>query len=121
VVAAAPEIRSAARRVAIKMALPEDWLNDGAKGFVQGLAVGDVILETPRLVVRAMAPNQLLAMKLCAWRDDIDVEDARTLIACLKGAREDVWQQIEAHLVPGRELKARYAFDDLWERDRGTP
>jgi hypothetical protein len=49
-------------------------------------------LETAALLVKAPASEQLLAMKLSAWRDDLDIEDAR--------------------------LKARYAFDDLWEADR---
>jgi hypothetical protein len=31
-----------------------------------------------------------------------------------------VWQAIEAFLVPGRELKARYAFEDLWESVHGS-
>jgi hypothetical protein len=114
------ELRSAAQRVSAKLLLPEDWLNDGAKGYVHGIAVGEVVLETPSLIVRAVAPNQLLAMKLSAWRDDIDIEDARVLLATMSGARDDVWKRIELHLVPGRELKARYAFEDLWERDRGT-
>lgn len=120
VVAIAPELRAAARRVALDANLPEDWLNDGAKGFLRGLAVGETILETPSLIVRALAPIQLLAMKLCAWRDDVDIEDARSLLGLLKGAREDVWRGIQPHLAPGRELKARYAFEDLWESARGT-
>ena len=45
--------------------------------------------------------------------------DARLLLSKIAGDRASVWQQVEPHLVPGRELKARYAFDDLWEADRG--
>jgi len=58
-------------------------------------------------------------MKLSAWRDDLDVADARLLLSKIAGDQASVWQQVEPHLVPGRELKARYAFDDLWEADRG--
>ena len=65
-------------------------------------------------------PNQLLAMKLSAWRDDVDIDDARLLLTKLVGDREQVWSQIEPHLVPGRELKAQYAFADLWEAAHGT-
>jgi len=113
-------VRSAAKRVAASLGLPEDWLNDGAKGYVHGLALGDLVLDTPSLLVRTLAPQQLLAMKLSAWRDDIDIEDARLLLSKLAGSRDAVWKQIEPHLVPGRELKARYAFDDLWEARRGS-
>ena len=59
-------------------------------------------------------------MKLSAWRDDLDVEDARRLLQECRGTREDVWREVERYVVPGRELKARYAFDDLWESEHGT-
>jgi hypothetical protein len=112
-------VKAAARRVADRLDLPEDWLNDAAKGYVRGLSLGPVLIETPSVVVRTLAPEQLLAMKLAAWRDDVDVDDARLLISKLPGDRDLVWSRIEPHLLPGRELKARYAFDDLWEERRG--
>ncbi len=116
--ASAEPIRAAARRVAAEQGLPEDWLNDGAKGYLHGLSAGPVLLEAASLIVRAPSAEQLLAMKLSAWRDDLDIDDARLLLSKLVGGRDSVWAGIEAYLVPGRELKARYAFDDLWEADR---
>ncbi len=80
-----------------------------------------MLLKAARLVVRTVAPHQLLAMKLSAWRDDLDVSDARLLLSKLPGDRVSVWKLVEPHLVPGRLLKAQYAFDDLWEADRGHP
>lgn len=65
-------------------------------------------------------PHQLLAMKLSAWRDDVDVEDARLLLSKLPPDREEVWRLVESHLVPGRETKAYYAFCDLWEAEHGS-
>jgi hypothetical protein len=115
----APALRAAAAAVASQLGLPPDWLNDGAKGYLKGLAPGEILLSHPRLVARCVAPHQLLAMKLSAWRDDLDVADARLLLSKIPGDRESVWMQVERHLVPGRELKAQYAFDDLWEADRG--
>jgi hypothetical protein len=32
---------------------------------------------------------------------------------------EDIWQRIIPYLLPGRELKAQYAFADLWESLHG--
>lgn len=114
-----PEVvRAAARRVAGALELPEDWLNDGAKGYLHGLAPGEILLESASLIVRTVAPQQLLAMKLSAWRDDVDIADARLLLSNLPGDRDQVWSLVEPYLVPGRELKARYAFADLWELDR---
>ena len=33
--------------------------------------------------------------------------------------REQIWQRLIPHLLPGHELKAQYAFDDLWESLHG--
>lgn len=109
----------AARSVAEEMGLPVDWLNDAAKGYLRGIAPGDLVLQSETLLVRAAAPQQLLAMKLSAWRDDVDINDARLLLSKLAGAKESVWALVEPFIVPGRELKAQYAFADLWEAERG--
>jgi hypothetical protein len=58
-------------------------------------------------------------MKLSAWRDDLDIEDARTLLKECLGTRDDVWRHVEPHVVPGREMKALYAFEDLWASEHG--
>ncbi len=110
-------VRKAVQRVADTLDLPDDWLNDAAKGYVHGLALGEVLLDEPALLVRALAPHQLLAMKLSAWRDDVDIEDARLLLAQLSGDQDEVWSLVEPHVVPGRETKAHYAFCDLWEAE----
>jgi hypothetical protein len=110
-------VRRAVQRVGGALDLPDDWLNDAAKGYVHGLALGDVLIDEPALMVRALAPHQLLAMKLSAWRDDVDIEDARLLLAKLPGSQDEVWRLVEPHVVPGRETKAYYAFCDLWEAE----
>jgi hypothetical protein len=113
-------LRRAAQRVASALDLPENWLNDGAKGYLNGVLPGKVLLDRPALLVRALASQQLLAMKLSAWRDDVDIGDAKVLLQEFAGERAQIWSLIEPFLVPGRELKARYAFDDLWESERGS-
>jgi hypothetical protein len=67
--------------------------------------------------VRRPSLEQLLAMKLSAWRDDVDIADARRLLLELAQGRssDELWQAISPYLVPGDELKAQYAFTDLWE------
>ena len=59
--------------------------------------------------MRAPSIVQLLAMKLAAWRDDIDRKDARLLLSKLHGTFEEVRAQM-----------ASYAFEDLWESVHGA-
>jgi hypothetical protein len=74
----------------------------------------------PGIAVHVPSVEQLLAMKLCAWRDDVDIADAKRLLPELTGAHDEVWKRVEAHLFPGRELIAKYAFEDLWETTHGN-
>jgi hypothetical protein len=113
-------VRRATEEVAKEMGLATDWLNEAAKGFLHGLALGERVAAYPSLTVLTLAPQQLLAMKLSAWRDDVDIEDARLLLSKVEGDRASVWRQVEAYLLPGRQLKAEYAFADLWEATHGA-
>ena len=80
-----------------------------------GASAGQQVFISTGIVVSVPATEQLLAMKLCAWRDDVDIADARRLIVDLPRNREDIWKRIEPYLFPGRELTAKYAYDDLRE------
>ncbi len=113
------EVRALAATVASERGWPENWLNDAVKGFMTGISEGPVIFAAPGITVRRPEIAQLLAMKLGAWRDDVDIADARRLLEELCDDRDQVWRQIEPYLQPGRELKAQYAFDDLWENLHG--
>lgn len=119
VVVADRAVREAAQQVAAQLDLPQDWLNDGAKGYAHGMSVGEAVFQAENLIVRALAVSQLLAMKLSAWRDDLDIDDARLLLSKLEGTKEQVWGEVEPFLVPRRGLKARFAFEDLWESQDG--
>ncbi|MDZ4347882.1 MAG: hypothetical protein U1E51_36205 [Candidatus Binatia bacterium] len=110
-------VRAWATIIARENGWPDNWLNDAAKVYLTGLSDGPVLLQAPGIEVRQPAIEQLLAMKLCAWRDDVDIADASRLLTVLEPTQEraEVWQRIVPYLVPGRELKAQYAFEDLWE------
>jgi hypothetical protein len=95
-------VRAMAKAVAAERGLPDDWLNDAAKGFMVGLSLGPVVLSKPGIIVRRPSIEQLLAMKLCAWRDDVDIADARRLLQELSGGRDDIWQRVAPHLQSGR-------------------
>lgn len=107
--------RQLAEQVAVELEWPADWLNDGAKSYLIGMSQSQIIYEAAGIVVRCPSVAQLLAMKLSAWRDDVDIADAELLLSKMVGNQNAVWQQIEPFLLPGRELKAQYAFLDLWE------
>ena len=113
--AEANKVRDLARVVAAERGWPYDWLNDGAKGYLVGVSEGPVILSAAGIEVRSPGAAQLLAMKLSAWRDDIDIADASRLLKEMTGNREEIWREVERFLVPGSELKAQYAYADLWE------
>lgn len=115
-------VRELARQVADEFEWAEDWLNDGAKGYLVGISDGPIVFEAPGIEARAPSMEQMLAMKLSAWRDDIDISDARRLLQEVGQGRkrDDVWQRIEPFLVKGDELTAQYAFWDLWETLYGT-
>ena len=101
--------------MALELNWPLDWLNDGAKSYLIGMSHGQTIYSSARIVVRQPSVAQLLAMKLSAWRDDVDIADAELLLSKMNGSQNAIWQKIELYLVPGRELKAQYAFLDLWD------
>ena len=71
-------IYSAAARVAEELGLPEDWLNDAAKGFMPGPDDDPrPLLDVRGIEVTTASARYLLAMKLMAMpfgEDDEDIE-----------------------------------------------
>ena len=76
----AAEVRKAAARVAERLQLEPDWLNDGAKAFMPGSDPARIgVFEGDHLSVAAASPRYLLAMKLLASRLERDQDDIRHL------------------------------------------
>jgi hypothetical protein len=74
------EVRTAASRVAERLGLEPDWLNDGAKAFMPGEDLNQIgVYEGQNLSVAAASPQYLLAMKLMASRVERDQDDIREL------------------------------------------
>lgn len=116
----ASDVRQFAKQVAQELDWTEDWLNDGAKGYLVGLSHGPIIFSAPGIEIRRPSVAQLLAMKLSAWRDDVDISDASFLLQELTDSKDEIWLSIIPFLTPGDELKAQYAFEDLWETIYGN-
>jgi hypothetical protein len=116
----AAQMRAAAERVAARLGLPADWLNDGAKGYMLKIDLGPIVFQSSSLMVYAASSLQLLAMKLWAWRDDQDIEDAERLLAAVLAeqpglTQPELWAKIEQFLPATERLKPSYALDDLWQ------
>jgi len=54
-------------------------------------------------------------MKLIAWRDDVDIDDAKRLLQEIPEKRDKAWELIVAHVPEQFGLKAQLAFNDLWD------
>lgn len=115
-----PRVREAAAHVARDLDLPEDWLNDAAKGYFVTISEGSTVYESSALVVRALTIEQLLAMKLAAWRDAVDRSDARLLLERMTGTANEIWSRVQPFVPRSYIDKASYAFDDLWDSTHGT-
>lgn len=108
-------LRELAGRIAIENTWDEDWFNDAAKGYLQGRESLVLVFHAPGISVYRPSTPQLLAMKLTAWRDDVDISDAAILLQHLTAdSIEEAWKQLAPFVLPGLELKARYALSDLW-------
>lgn len=73
-------VYAAAKRVAERHGLAEDWLNDAVKGFLPGDDPNATLLfEKPGIAVRVASPRYLFAMKAVAARIERDADDLEQL------------------------------------------
>jgi len=124
VLAPAPtsRVRELVEQVARELNLPEDWLNEGAKGFIGNKVQGEVAFEAPGICVFAAPDAQMLALKLWAWRDDVDRKDAMTCLGRLTGTKDEIWREVETYISEKAALyKVQLAYDEVWELCHGSP
>jgi predicted nucleotidyltransferase len=124
--APAPQTRAWAAIVAEENGWDHDWLNDGAKGYVAKESFGPLLHESPGIRVRSVSIAHLLAMKLMAWRDDVDFNDAVHLLRALEkdlgdgpSDQQKILNLLEEFFIDAHRLKAKYAFEELWELSHG--
>lgn len=104
-------IRQAAAKVARRHGLAEDWLNDGAKGFMTGTFRRDEVGTFSNLIIWAPEPRYMLAMKCMSARwDTSDRDDVIFLIKHL-GLKSpgEVFQIIEGY-YPKATIPAKTQF-----------
>ena len=122
----APEVRRAAEAVAEVHGLEPDWLNDAAKGFLPGPDERPItVFASESLLVQIPSPEYLLAMKLHASRDEVDLDDAATLFNVLGYTTEDQALDLLVRTYQVSRLlpRHRYVVQEVAERAaarRGT-
>ncbi len=111
-------VRQAAARVAAEHDAPEDWLNDGAKGYLSADGEYRPFLELPNLRVLTALPEYLLAMKCLAFRlgpEFHDEADVRFLLRLLNLERYDAALEVILRYYPRERFpqKALYALEEI--------
>jgi len=114
----ARELRAAAARVALEAGVPEDWLNDGVKGFLSAQGTFSPYLQLSHLTIHTADAAYLLAMKCLSARigeEFHDLDDIRFLLRCLNltsldGAREVIGRYYPLERFP---QKTFYLLEDL--------
>lgn len=116
-------IYEAAAKVAEELGLPEDWLNDAAKGFMpREDHDARPLPDIEGIEITTASPKYLLAMKLMAMRFGEDDQDIEVLIeACGLGSAEEVLDLLE-QLYPSREPlpKTRFFLEELFGGESGV-
>ncbi len=105
--------------MAAELGLPEDWLNDGVKGFLHGPdAYPTQVLDLLGLRVEVASPQAVLVLKAMAHRTGEDDEDLHLLAHALELDADGVLDLVEATVGPER-VTAQTVFFVRAVLDRG--
>jgi GAF domain-containing protein len=109
-------LREAAKKVARRLKVPEDWLNDAAKGYFLSEPPRQAVMELSNLRVWAPTADYMLAMKCVSARFDThDRDDVVFLIGHLglKTAAE-VFEIVSRYYPKGRvPAKTRFLVEEI--------
>jgi hypothetical protein len=114
----ADTLRRAARRVAEREQLPQDWLNDAVKAFFSANGRFEIFAELSHLRIFAPHPEYLLAMKCLAMRLGEEFQDRRDVAVLLKilGIRaiEEAVAALRRYYPLERyPVRSRYVLEEL--------
>lgn len=103
-------VYDAARSIAARQGLDEDWLNDAVKAFLPGAdPAAREVLSWPGLRVDVASPRYLLAMKLLSAREG-DADDIRLLYAQCGFSRAAEGLALVEAAYPARPILPRVRF-----------
>lgn len=118
------DVRHAIKAVAQERGLPDEWMNDSAKGFSDVLApdfsarLVPLHINLKRLHLFALGLADQVAMKIVALREQ-DLEDLDVLLAQMSPDDKQTLVSIMNHLAPARPdwaQKIRYfMLEQGWE------
>ena len=114
-------IRQAAARVAARVGVRDNWLNDAVKGFLRPRGDFDPYFDLEHLRVFVARPEYLLAMKCASMRlgeEFHDLDDVRFLLRYLNVGTVDEALEIVTRYFDETQLapKTRLALEELVPR-----
>ncbi len=112
-------VYEAAAVVADELKLPNGWLNDAVKGFLESEdPAAAPVLELPGLRVLAASPETLIALKVLAHRVGEDEDDLRLLAAelDLQGA-DQVLEIVEQAYGDRLDPAARFFVEEVFSAE----
>jgi predicted nucleotidyltransferase len=110
-------VRAAAREVADELGLPEDWLNDAAKGYVPVNAGYETWQALRHLTVSTVDAPTLLAMKCAAARTREDSSDIQFLARLLGLTSSREILEVLVRYFPESQLpvRSRLLLEELFD------
>ena len=110
-------VRRAALEVAADLGLPDDWLNDAAKGFIPANGGFERWRDLPNLDVLTADAATLLAMKCAAARTVEDADDIRFLARKLGLVRpSDIFELVTRYYPPERlPVRSQLLIEELFD------
>ncbi len=105
------ELYALAIEVAAENGISDDWLNDGAKGFLPGNdANAKQVFASENLVISVASPEYMLAMKLHSGRGEKDYADAAQLGYMTGNISEHYLSNVLRRYYPERLLNAKHMY-----------